>query len=271
MALNIIKERKGMFKIKKILSLLILIALLFSLTACNNKNNPVQINYLAQLEEIEKYENKWVTFTGYMTMMSTSDGKLAYITSIPSQATPKFNEENFITDSIVIETDKRLTYTDAPLKITGKLTFGAFSSENGLNYYRKISDAIIEIIDKENIPENIKMYSDVLYNNHLYKLVNLINSLNYFINYESFETNIKDIKDNGINFFDYQEVIDSLKNNNNNKEFLELWNMAYNLTTETNMKIKEEKYEELKNLSEEFVKLQTKLFNFCCKMEITPE
>lgn len=249
---------------------LLILTLLCGLCGCNSKNNPIKINYLAETPEIEKYEDKWVTFIGFMTTTSTSDGKTAYITYKPAQETPSINEDFFIMDAIVIETNKRLTYTTAPVKVTGRLTFNSFENSNGFKFYRKIENATVEVVNKDDIPENIKNYADLLYSDYMYSITLLLNSINYFSNYESLGVDIKDVENNGIDFYDYQKIRDSIQSNKYNDKFIEILDETNELCNKINEKIKEKKYTELKDLSTEYTELQTKYNNFCNKIQISP-
>ena len=243
---------------KSIIFIIILcsFASILLLTGCSNKNNPIPIGYRLSTSDLLEYENKYVTFSGFLSLWTTSDFKTGYILDIPVQEGPPANEEGFIAGGIAIETKEKLTYTDSPIIVTGKLVFGEFIDENNLKYGCKIIDASVKMIEKESLPEYLKDSERILYNDYMSVITNALHTLNYYIYGNDNEVPEDELKMK-LDFYDYKTMKEDLSKNTNDveKSLLDILEKTNNLFNTINTMIDSDKISEFSSLQEDLIQV----------------
>ncbi len=257
--------------IKKSIIFIIILCLFTSillLTGCSNKNNPIPIDYRLSTSELSDYENRYVTFSGFLSLWTTSNFKTGYVLDVPVQEGPPANEEGFIAGGMAIETNKELTYTDSPIVVTGKLVFGEFVDENNLKYGCKIIDASVEVVEKENLPEYLKDSERILYNNYMSVITNALHTLNYYIYGNDNEVPEDELKIK-LDFYDYEIMKKSLSENTNEIEssLLDILEKTNNLFNTINTMIDSDKTNEFSSLKEDLIQItnefDTIIYSIC--------
>ena len=241
------------------------------IAGCSNKDNPIPIDYRLSTDELLQYKNKWVTFNGYLSLWSTQDLKTGYILDIPAQKGPPIDEELFILGGIAVNTTEKLSYTDKPVKVTGKLVFGTYQDENGIKYGCKITNATVDVLSENLWPNNIQKAKNILNNNHLDIMVNALYVLEYYIFSEQNEVSEKELTTK-VDFYDYEKVKSDLGNTSNETELL-LLNLLEDvniLFNNVNNIIDNKEFDTLINLKQQYNDACDKLDKIIYLLNINP-
>lgn len=152
---------------KRIVSLLLLAALLFSLAACSEDLGPAtKLSFAGanSIEEMKKLDGQTVTINGYMSTLSPISGAFMYLLNLPYQSCP-FCEPNSTTLSntlaIYAPEGKKFEFTDRLIQVTGILEFGDYTDEYGYQYSYRIKDATYEVVDTSQMDANLHLWQSL--------------------------------------------------------------------------------------------------------------
>ena len=152
---------------KKIVSILLLAALLLSLAACSKDLGPAtKLSFAGanSIEEMKKLDGKVVSINGYMSTLSPISGAFMYLLNLPYQSCP-FCEPNSTTLSntlaIYAPEGKKFEFTDRLIQVTGILEFGNYTDEYGYQYSYRIKDATYEVVDTSQMDANLQLWQSL--------------------------------------------------------------------------------------------------------------
>lgn len=232
---------------KKVLSLLLVFILIFSLVACSNNNDAEkthEIKFSQSVEEIKKYDGKTVKINGYMATVSPDGGSLFYLMNLPFQSFPFLEaKETELTNTIAVK-GSGFEFTTLPVEITGTLVFGNFSDAYGLEYSYRIEDAKVRELSKEEVSENNKIYYDIAKDNSLVTVFTIIDCIGQVAYYEDMGIDPKEFKGYGdIPFSEYSFIKSSVELLNTNGKYDDFLTIL-NKTEETRIKVNKDMQED---------------------------
>ena len=173
---------------KKILSVILVLILLVSLTACGNgqktlKNNTLSFSQANSVDEMKKYDGEQVSIIGYMSTLSPINGSFMYLMNLPYQSCP-FCVPNTTqlsnTIAVYAKGGDSFEFTDRAIKVTGILEFGDFTDEYSYQYSYRIKDATFTVVDTSEMDGKMKLWqqlasTDVISEvNNMYEYVNFL-------------------------------------------------------------------------------------------------
>lgn len=174
---------------KKLICLLLVALLCFSLVACdgnkapesetagsNNSDNSNNIgkeetgtvmlsfSQAQSVEEMKNYDGREVTIIGYMSTLSPISGKFMYLMNLPYQSCPFCvpNTTQLSNTMAVYAKDKdEFEFTDRAIQVTGIMDFGDFTDEFGYEYSYRIIDATYTVLDTSNMSEQLRLWQQL--------------------------------------------------------------------------------------------------------------
>ena len=97
----------------------------------------------ASIDTIRSLDGKPVTITGYMATLSPLSGDYIYLMNLPYQSCPfcvPNTQQLANTMAVYAPKNQKFTYTDRPVRVTGRIELGDFSDAYGYTYTRTYSD-----------------------------------------------------------------------------------------------------------------------------------
>ena len=185
---------------KKIISLLAVFCLIFSLFACTNSKetaadsaNSTETTKLSfkaatSYSSLKKMNGQSVTIDGYLATSSPADGSFIFLMNLPYQSCP-FCKPNTSQLSNTLECypkeGKTFDYTNQAVRVSGRLEVcededEPFTDLYGYEFSFKIVDASYKIIKSEDLSEEMQLYqklaqTDVI--NDVYEMFNYVSFL----------------------------------------------------------------------------------------------
>lgn len=226
---------------KKIISLFLILALVFSLVACSDnstENGEIpKIKFSQSIEELKKYDGKTVKINGFMSLLSPLNGSLIYLMNIPFQSCPFCVPNTMELSNTIAVKGNDIQFTSLPVEITGTLVFGDFSDSYGYEYDFRIEDAQIKELDEKEISEKTKVYYTVAQDDMLATVFMVIDCIGQVGYYENIGTDPSDFSKYGdIPFDEYDKIKSSIEKLNANGEYDEFLTLL-NKTEEARIKL----------------------------------
>lgn len=157
--------KKTIFKYSSILLVLGLLALMLS--GCGSGSaeaEKLSFAESASIETLTALNGKAVTLTGYMATLSPLSGDYIYLMNLPYQSCPfcvPNTQQLANTMAVYAPKGGKFTYTDRPVRITGKLELGDFTDEYGYTYNYRIVDAKAEEVDLSGVSSDYALYNSL--------------------------------------------------------------------------------------------------------------
>lgn len=159
---------------KRILSIVVLITMIVSLTACSKKTtgseDPTKLSFKAadSYLELKRLDGKKVTINGYLATSSPADGSFIFLMNLPFQSCP-FCVPNTSQLSNTIEVYPKngdsFGFTNQAVKVTGTLNVApageTFSDPYGYQFSFKITDADYTILNSEDISADLAVWQKI--------------------------------------------------------------------------------------------------------------
>ncbi|MBQ3079859.1 MAG: hypothetical protein IJC48_07680 [Clostridia bacterium] len=154
---------------KKVVSILLLPALILCLTSCGKEENTGAVTSLnfsdaVSFERIQTLNGQRVTIIGYMATISPISGKFMYLMNMPYQSCPFClpNTTQLSNTMAVYAPDgKAFQYTDQAIQITGTMVVEDMVDEFGYTYNYRIADASYEVVDLSAISEEYALWQAI--------------------------------------------------------------------------------------------------------------
>lgn len=153
---------------KRIVALLLLITLCFTLSGCGKQDNStaasLSFSDAVSLDTLQKLNGKKVTIVGYMATMSPISGKYIYLMNMPYQSCP-FCLPNTTqlsnTMAVYAPKGKTFDYTDQAIRITGTMVIEDMVDEYGYAYNYRIADASYEVVDLSTVSADYALWQAI--------------------------------------------------------------------------------------------------------------
>lgn len=197
---------------KKIISIILLLALVLGLTACGSKeekpNTVASLSFsdAVNFESIEKLDGQKVSIIGYMATMSPISGKFMYLMNMPYQSCP-FCLPNTTqlsnTMAVYAPEDKTFEYTDQAIKITGTMVIEDMVDEFGYAYNYRIADASYEIVDLSMISEDYALWQAIATDGIVTELSAMFDYLHFLCQWTEYQGSYVDESGETVEFFMY--------------------------------------------------------------------
>ena len=108
---------------KRIVSIILLLTLLCSLTACGGDDGPAKLLSFSQaqsISEMEKLDGEKVTILGYMSTLSPVSGEFMYLMNLPYQSCPFcIPNTTTLSNTIAVYAKDEFEFTDSAIRVTG--------------------------------------------------------------------------------------------------------------------------------------------------------
>ncbi len=151
--------------LKKLFAVLLVICMVFSISACSNKTTTLDF-YNYDNSDLFRLINQKVEIYGYL-LLNPSQNNVAYVAELPYRAISNdqvsgnvsYAEIDMKTNGVVAvhfkETPK---YTSMPIKITGTLEAGPFTDAYYFKYDYRIKNATYEVVDFSYLDATLQGY-----------------------------------------------------------------------------------------------------------------
>ena len=261
--------------LKKILSILLVVTLMFSLVACGSsetkKDEITQIKFSQSMEELKKLDNSKVEIKGFMSMLSPLNGELIYLMNIPLQNCPFCVPNTTTLSNTIAVQGKNIEFTAQPVKIVGDLVFDNFSDSYGYQYDYRIENAEITVLDENEISENMKVYYTVNQEGFLEEVYFVLGCIDQVAFYREYGIIADTIDEYGeIPFEKYESIIKTLEALNSEgkyDDFIELTKETEKTRLKINESIKKRAHEEYMTYRKQAESLFAMFSNFINKYE----
>ena len=144
------------------LALILAAALLSGCGKGSAEAQPLSFAESASLDAIKALNGKQVTLTGYMATLSPLSGEYIYLMNLPYQSCPfcvPNTQQLANTMAVYAPKNGKFTYTDRPIRVTGRMELGDFSDEYGYTYNYRIVDAAYEVVDLSEVSSDYALYN----------------------------------------------------------------------------------------------------------------
>jgi len=191
---------------KKILSVILVLVLCFSLAACGEessggsslKSNTLSFAKANSIEDMKDYDGKEVNIIGYMSTLSPINGSFMYLMNLPYQSCP-FCIPNTTqlsnTMAVYVKEGDAFEFTDRAIKVTGILEFGDYTDEYGYQYSYRIKDATFTEVDTSEMDEKMKKWQQLASTDVISEIYNMYDYLNFLCLWPTYTAEFESGKD----------------------------------------------------------------------------
>ena len=194
---------------KRALLLLILLALAaLALSGCGGSAEAHKLSFAesTSIETLKSLDGKPVTLTGYMATLSPLSGDYIYLMNLPYQSCPfcvPNTQQLANTMAVYAAKGTSFTYTDRPVKITGRLAMGDFSDEYGYTYNYRIVDAKYETVDLSQVSADYALYQSLAEDGVIADVNAMFDYLMFVCQWTEYQSSYEDESGNQITYFLY--------------------------------------------------------------------
>ena len=192
----------------------LLLALALALTACvltacgggNAEPTALSFKDSASIETIQALKGKPVVITGYMATLSPLDGSYIYLMNLPYQSCPfcvPNTQQLANTMAVYAPKNQKFTYTDRPVRVTGRLELGDFADEYGYTYNYRLADATWETVDLSKVSEDYALYAALAEDGAVAEVDRMFNYLLFTCQWTEYQSSGTDDSGNPIVYYLY--------------------------------------------------------------------
>ena len=196
---------------KKIVSILLLLALTVSLTGCGSQADSKEAIALSfsdaiSVERIAELDGQKVTIVGYMATLSPISGKYMYLMNMPYQSCP-FCMPNTTqlsnTMAVYAPEGKTFEYTDQAIRITGTMAVEDMVDEFGYGYNYRIVNASYEVVDLSEISEDYALWQAIATDGIVSELSAMFDYLHFLCQWTEYQSSYADENGETVSFYMY--------------------------------------------------------------------
>ena len=261
---------------KKLLTLVLSLIMIFSLCACSDKNEQneettTKIKFSQSVEELKNLDGKKVEINGFMSLLSPLNGELIYLMNIPFQSCPYcLPNTNTLSNTIAVKgTD--IEFTSQPVKITGTLRFANYVDAYGYEYGYRIEDAEIVELNAEEVSETMRVYYTLAENSYIEEVYAVMSYIDQVACYQDYGYEVTDFDSFGtIPFPAYSsihKVVTSLNTNGEYNDYLAMLELTKETVDKVNASLEAKDYEHYNDYKETSAQLFAMFNDFINKYE----
>lgn len=202
---------------RKYLSVLSLIAILaVSLAGCGGGSTEAQKLSFAEsasIDTLTALDGKAVTLTGYMATLSPLSGEYIYLMNLPYQSCPfcvPNTQQLANTMAVYAPKGATFTYTDRPVRITGRLELGDFTDEYGYTYNYRIVNATSETVDLSSVSAEYALYQSLAEDGVIADVNAMFDYLLFVCQWTEYQSGYTDENGQEITYFLYPGDVENL-------------------------------------------------------------
>ena len=153
----------------------------------------------ASLDALKALDGKPVALTGYMATLSPLSGEYIYLMNLPYQSCPfcvPNTQQLANTMAVYAAKGSSFTYTDRPVRITGKL-------EYGYSYNYRIVDAKSEVVDLSQVSSEYALYQSLAEDGVIADVNGMFDYLLFVCQWTEYQGGYTDESGNRITYFLY--------------------------------------------------------------------
>ena len=196
---------------KKLLDL----ALILALTACalagcggGSAAEPTALSFKdsASIDAITALKGKPVVITGYMATLSPLDGSYIYLMNLPYQSCPfcvPNTQQLANTMAVFAPKGQKFTFTDRPVRVTGRLELGDFSDDYGYTYNYRLVDARFETVDLSKVSDDYALYMALAEDGAIAEVDSMFNYLLFICQWTEYQGQTADENGNPVVYYLY--------------------------------------------------------------------
>lgn len=197
---------------KKIISIILLLALTLCLTACGSEKSssgePVALSFsdAVSLDRIKKLDGQKVSIIGYMATLSPISGKYMYLMNMPYQSCPFcLPNTNQLSNTMAVyaPNGKTFEFTDQAIRITGTMKIEDMVDEFGYAYNYRIADATYEIVDLSAVSEEYALWQAIATDGLVTELNAMFDYLHFLCRWTEYQGSYVDESGSTVEFFMY--------------------------------------------------------------------
>lgn len=197
---------------KRILSIILVLALALCLTACGGKSadmvsiSEISFSDAVSFETLKKLDGQSVSIVGYMATISPISGKYMYLMNLPYQNCPFCvpNTTQLANTMAVYAPDgDTFDYTDQAIRITGTMVIEDIVDEFGYSYNYRIADASYEIVDLSTVSEEYTLWQAIATDGIVTELNAMFDYLFFLCQWTEYQGSYVDESGNTVAFFMY--------------------------------------------------------------------
>ncbi|MCQ2430936.1 MAG: hypothetical protein MJ192_11480 [Clostridia bacterium] len=188
-----------MKNIRQRLALVLCVCLLFTLSACGEKNGEtVRLSFksASSYDYLQTLDGKVVTINGYMATSSPADGSFLFLMNLPYQSCP-FCKPNTTQLSNTMEVypknNEKFGYTTQAIRVTGTLAVAPagkpFSDPYGYEFSFKLVDAEYTILKSEELSADMALWQKVAESDIVNDLYGMYDYLNFLCAWNTYVVN----------------------------------------------------------------------------------
>ena len=202
---------------KKLLPLALLLALAAALlSGCGGgtaESTALSFKESASIDAIQQLKGKRVTITGYMATLSPLSGEYIYLMNLPYQSCPccmPNTQQLANTMAVYAPKGQKFTYTDRPVRITGKLELGDFSDEYGYTYNYRVVDASYETVDLSSVSSDYALYMSLAEDGVIADVNSMFDYLLFICQWTDYQGSMQDASGATTTYFLYPGDVENL-------------------------------------------------------------
>lgn len=160
----------------------------------------------ASLDTLKTLDGKPVTLTGYMATLSPLSGEYIYLMNLPYQSCPfcvPNTQQLANTMAVYAPKGASFSYTDRPVRITGRMELGEFSDEYGYSYNYRIVDAELEAVDLSTLSADYALYQSLAEDGAIADVNGMFDYLLFICQWTEYQGGYTDESGNRVSYFLY--------------------------------------------------------------------
>lgn len=160
----------------------------------------------ASLDTLKTLDGKPVTLTGYMATLSPLSGEYIYLMNLPYQSCPfcvPNTQQLANTMAVYAPKGASFSYTDRPVRITGRMELGEFSDEYGYSYNYRIVDAELEAVDLSILSADYALYQSLAEDGAIADVNGMFDYLLFICQWTEYQGGYTDESGNRVSYFLY--------------------------------------------------------------------
>ncbi|SHK29015.1 hypothetical protein SAMN02745227_01978 [Anaerobranca californiensis DSM 14826] len=217
-------------KIKKLLLFVFIFLLSFNVGGCSTSKGVsgevIELSFADTIsfDQIKKLDGKTVRIIGFMSTTSPLDGSYFYLQNMPYQSCPFcVPNTNVLANTIAVYAPKgqKFSFTDLPIKVTGRIKVEDVFDQLGYFYNYRIVDAQIERANPQSLNREIRIYTELVEKGFVDAFIDILEKVDRAVRHHLYSIDKGELERIelekfeqlhqmfiGLNIDDYQDIIE---------------------------------------------------------------